>query len=72
MVLGLILGPLLTAACTSPYDRKWQLHDFFKSPISACLLAVALFSIIQSTPAGLWLGRLLRAAFRRKRVGPTE
>jgi putative tricarboxylic transport membrane protein len=73
MVLGLILGPLLDGSLHQSLmigDGSYLI--FLKSPISACLLAVALFSIIQSTPAGFWLGRFFRAIFRRKRVGPTE
>ena len=73
MVLGLILGPLLDGSLHQALmigDGNYLV--FLKSPISACLLAVALFSIIQSTPAGGWLGRFFRAVFRRKRVGPTE
>jgi putative tricarboxylic transport membrane protein len=67
MVLGLILGPVLDGSLHQSLligDGSYLI--FLESPISACLLAVALFSIIQSSPAGLWLGSLVRAVFGRK------
>jgi len=69
MVLGLILGPLLDGSLhQSLLIGNGSYLIFLESPISACLLAIALLSIIQSTPAGFWLGRLVRTIFGRKVV----
>lgn len=67
MVLGLILGPLLDGSLHQALligDDDYMV--FLQSPVSAGLLAVAVLSIIQSSPAGPLLAKLFRAAFRKE------
>ena len=67
MVLGLILGPLLDGSLHQALligDDSYLV--FIESPISAGLLAVAVFSIIQSSPVGRWLVKPIRALFKRR------
>ena len=67
MVLGLILGPLLDGSLHQALligDGSYFI--FIESPISAGLLAVAVLSIIQSSPAGRWLAKPFRALFKRR------
>ncbi len=67
MVLGLILGPLLDGSLHQALligDDSYFV--FIESPVSAGLLAVAVLSIIQSSPAGRWLAKPFRALFRRQ------
>lgn len=51
LVIGLILGPILDASLQQSMligQGSWMI--FLESPISAVLLAVALFSVLQATP----------------------
>ncbi len=67
MVLGLILGPLLDGSLHQALligDDSYLI--FIESPISAGLLAVAVLSILQSSPAGRWLGKPFRVLLRRR------
>ncbi len=67
MVLGLILGPLLDGSLHQALligDDSYLI--FIESPISAGLLAVAVLSILQSSPAGSWLGKPFRVLLRRR------
>ena len=64
---GLILGPLLDGSLHQALligDDSYFV--FIESPISAGLLAVAVFSILQSSPAGGWLAKPFRALFKRR------
>ncbi len=63
LVVGLILGNLLNVSLHQSLlmsHGSWTI--FITSPISAALLALALFSILQSTPLFAWV----RRSWRRK------
>ncbi len=69
MVLGLILGSMLDNSLHQSLlisDGSWLI--FLESPISAGLLAVALWSIIQNTPAGKHISAAIFGVFKRKRT----
>jgi putative tricarboxylic transport membrane protein len=69
MVLGLILGNMLDGSLhQSLLISDGSLMIFLESPISAVLLAIAAWSIIQNTPAGKWPAAALRRLFRRKQA----
>ncbi|MBE0584886.1 MAG: tripartite tricarboxylate transporter permease, partial [Desulfofustis sp.] len=63
LVVGLILGNLLNVSLHQSLmigHGSWLI--FLKSPISAVLLALALFSIIQSTPVFGWMRKILKTS----------
>ena len=65
MVVGLILGNLLNVSLHQSLlisHGSWLI--FVTSPISAVLLALALFSILQSTPLFGWVGRIFKPGRR--------
>jgi putative tricarboxylic transport membrane protein len=69
MVLGLILGNMLDGSLhQSLLISDGSFMIFLESPISAVLLAIAVWSIIQNTPAGKWPAAAVRRLFRRKQA----
>jgi putative tricarboxylic transport membrane protein len=65
MVIGLILGDLLNVSLHQSLlisHGSWAI--FVTSPISAVLLALALFSVLQSTPLFGWMGRIVKPGRR--------
>jgi len=69
MVLGLILGNMLDGSLhQSLLISDGSFMIFLESPISAVLLAIAAWSIIQNTPAGKWPAVALRRLFRRRQA----
>lgn len=69
MVLGLILGSMLDNSLhQSLLISDGSFMIFVDSPISAGLLAIALWSIIQNTPAGKHISGAIIRVFKRKRT----
>lgn len=69
MVLGLILGKMLDGSLHQSLlisDGSYMI--FFTSPISAGLLAVAAWSLIQNTPVGKKISGTIIGVFKRKQT----
>lgn len=64
MVIGLILGPVMeTSFQQSMLIGQGDMRIFLTSPIAVVLLCIAVFSILQTTPAGRWIhARLIKKA----------